>query len=70
MTDIIALTKKLFDAVNQQRVPEQVDKLDLAKMILSAIEDLYVISGRSSQWSDDLIVYDADMPSTFENTLE
>lgn len=70
MTDITALALELFESVNQQRVPEQIDSFDLAKMIVQAIKDLYVISGRSLLWDDDKIIYnDAATPSVFEDTL-
>ena len=71
MTDITALAKELYQSVNQQRVPEEVDQYDLANMIVQAIKDLYVISGRSMLWDDAKLVYDEDgHPSTFEDTLQ
>lgn len=70
MTDITALALELFESVNQQRVPEPIDRSDLAKMIVQAIKDLYVISGRSFLWDDNKIIYDdTGTPSAFEDTL-
>lgn len=70
MTDIVSLAEELYRSVNQQRVPEEVDQYDLAEMIVQAIKDLYVISGRTMLWSDDKLIYDEDdHPTTFEDTL-
>ena len=70
MTDIELLAEELSDSVNQQRVPEEVTQFDLAKMIVEAIKDLYVISGRALLWSDDKIGYDNGSPYIFEDTLK
>ena len=71
MTDIVSLAEELYKSVNQQRVPEEVDQYDLAEMIVQAIKDLYVISGRTILWSNDKIVCDDDdHPVTFEDTLK
>lgn len=71
MTDITALAQELYKAVNQQQVPEEVTKSDLSTMIVEAIKDLYVISGRTFSWADDKVTYDeSGIPITFADTLE
>lgn len=43
----------------------------MVRMILDAIENLYVISGRTFSWSEDKINYDdSGIPVSFEDTLE
>lgn len=69
MTDIVMLAQELYESVNQQRVPEEVTHFDLVKMVVQAIKDLYVISGRALLWSDDKIIYESGSPSSFEDTL-
>ena len=70
MTDITALAQELYKMVNQQHVPEEVSKSDLSTMIVEAIKDLYVISGKAFTWADDKVSYDqAGIPITFEDTL-
>ena len=71
MTDITKLATQLYKSVNQQRVPEEIDKTDLGNMIAEAIRDLYVISGRSLLWDDSKLIYDQPgYPSRFEDTLK
>ena len=71
MTDVVALAQKLYGSINQQRVPQEVDWTDLVRLIMEAMEDLYVISGRTFSWSEDKITYDeSGVPATFEDTLE
>ena len=54
MTDVVALAKKLYRAINQQTTPETVGQLDLIYMIMEAIEELYIISGRQALFSEDM----------------
>lgn len=71
MTNIIALAEELYKSVNQQKVPEEIGQAELADMIVSAIKDLYVISGRTMLWEDEWITYDEDeCPVTFEEDLK
>lgn len=71
MTDIIKLAKKLYRRINSQKVPETFSREDQANLIEDAIRQLYVISGRSSQMSDDRFTYDEnEMPLTFDGDLK
>lgn len=58
MTDVVALAKKLYRKINQQRTPEQVEWTDLTHYIADAIEALYVVSGRTLRYSEDKMEYD------------
>lgn len=58
MTDVVALAQKLYRRINQQTTPEPVGWVDLVHMIEDAIEDLYVISGRSLQYSEEMFETD------------
>ena len=58
MTDVVALAQKLYRRINQQTMPEPVGWVDLVHMIEDAIEDLYVISGRSLQYSEEMFEMD------------
>lgn len=71
MTDVVTLAQKLYESINQQNVPEEIDQTDLVRLIIDAIETLYVISGRTFLWSDDKVLYDerSGVPYAFEDTL-
>ena len=72
MTDVVALAKKLYRAINQQTTPEAVGQIDLVYLIMDAIEELYIISGRQSQFSDDMFdlnVTEEEITCTFEKDL-
>ena len=58
MTDVVSLAQRLYRRINQQTTPEPVGWVDLVHMIEDAIEDLYVISGRSAFFSEDMFEYD------------
>lgn len=71
MTDVVALAQDLYHNINSQKTPDQVEWTDLVRLIINAIKDLYVISGRTFSWSYDKITYDeSGVPSSFEDTLE
>lgn len=72
MTDVVKLAKKLYRAINQQTTPETVGQLDLIYLIMDAIEELYIISGRQSQFSEDMFDMDTEAPQiecTFADDL-
>ena len=72
MTDVVALAKKLYRAINQQTTPDTVDQLDLIYLIIDAIEELYIISGRQEQYSEDKIELEQESETivcTFADTL-
>ena len=71
MTDIVALAEKLHHKINQQKTPVDVDWVDQVRFIMEAIEDLYVISGRTFLFSEEKIRYDeSGVPAEFADTLQ
>ena len=71
MTDVVKLANRLYRRINQQQTPVQVGWIDLVQKIEDAIEDLYVISGRSSQFSEDMFEVDeSGSVVSFANDLE
>lgn len=71
MTDVVNLAHRLYRRINQQATPVEVGWSDLVSTIMDAIEDLYVISGRSSQFSEDMFEMDeSDSACTFSGDLQ
>ena len=71
MTDVVALAQRLYRRINQQTTPDPVGWVDLVHMIEDAIEDLYVISGRSNQYSEEKFELDeTGNACTFEDDLQ
>jgi len=58
MTDIMELVKELYTRVEWQKTPGAVYKEDLAELIAAAIKDLFIMTGRTMQHSEDMWVYD------------
>lgn len=54
MTDIINLAQRLHRRIKWQEIPEELDSSDLIDILCDAIRMLYVISGRTFQFSEDL----------------
>ena len=75
MTDVVKLAQRLYRRIKWQEIPESLYTDDLIDMICDAIRALYVISGRSSSYSDDKFVTTEDHEThekevTFEDTLQ
>lgn len=58
MTDIVALAQRLHRKINSQRTPAEVHWTDQVNWIAEAIRQLYVISGRTKTFSEDMFEYD------------
>lgn len=56
MTDIVKLAQRLHRRIKWQEIPEQLNSNDLIDIICDAIRMLYVISGRTFQFSEDMFV--------------
>ena len=56
MTDIVKLAQRLHRRIKWQEIPEELNSSDLIEMICDAIRMLYVISGRTFQYSDDKFI--------------
>lgn len=61
MTDVVALAKRLHRKINSQRTPEEVHWMDQVNWIIDAIRQLYVISGRALNFSDDMFYRDEEI---------
>jgi len=53
VTDIMNLAQRLYRRIKWQEIPEQMDSNDLVDLLEDAIRMLYVISGRTFQFSED-----------------
>lgn len=56
MTDIVKLARRLHRRIKWQEIPEELTSTDLMEILCDAIRMLYVISGRTFQFSDDMFV--------------
>ena len=56
MTDIVRLAQRLHRRIKWQEIPEELNSADLMVIICDAIRMLYVISGRTFQFSEDMFV--------------
>ena len=54
MTDIVKLAQRLQRRIRWQEIPEELTSADLIEIICDAIRMLYVISGRTFQFSEDM----------------
>lgn len=62
MTDLDMLAKRLFNKIKWQNTPEQIGADDLVYLICDAIRMLFVISGRTNLFSEDMFIYDEEDP--------
>jgi len=69
MTDVVALTKRLYKRIEWQTVPDDIGQEDLSEFVAEAIQYLYVITGRSSQFSWSKFEKDDEMFISFEDDL-
>lgn len=56
MTDIVKLAQRLHRRIQWQEIPEELTSTDLMDIICDAIRMLYVISGRTFLYSDDMFI--------------
>jgi hypothetical protein len=54
VTDIVKLAQRLHRRIKWQEIPEEMTSADLIDILCDAIRMLYVISGRTFQYSDDM----------------
>lgn len=69
MTDMIELAHEQYDRIQWQTVPEDVTREDLTGFIARGIRDLYVKTGRSEVFSEDMFVRTENEYETFSETL-
>ena len=68
MTDLVKLAQRLHRRIKWQEIPEEMTSADLIDILIDAIRMLYVISGRTFSFSDDMIVYEENA-ETGETTV-
>ena len=56
VTDIVKLAQRLHRRIKWQEIPEELNSSDLIDIICDAIRMLYVISGRTFQFSEDKFI--------------
>lgn len=56
MTDIVKLAERLHRRIQWQEIPEELTSVDLMEILCDAIRMLYVISGRTFQFSEDKFI--------------
>lgn len=69
MTDLIALTKRLYRRIEWQSVPDDVTREDLSQYIVDGVRELYVMTGRAMLFADSMIEYDNGLAMTFASDL-
>ena len=60
MTDLDYIAKRLFNKIKWQQTPEQVGADDLVEIVCDSIRRLYVISGRTFIFSENMFIYDTE----------
>ena len=68
MTDIVKLAQRLHRRIKWQEIPEELNSDDLMEIICDAIRMLYVISGRTFQFSEDMFI--TELPDNEEAVTE
>ena len=68
MTDIIKMAQRLHRRIKWQEIPEELNSDDLMDIICDAIRMLYVISGRTFQFSEDMFI--TELPEEEESEAE
>lgn len=56
MTDLENLTQRLFKRIEWQRVPDDVTREDLSEYIAGGVRELYVMTGRALEFSEDMFI--------------
>lgn len=68
VTDIVKLAQRLHRRIKWQEIPEELNSDDLMEIICDAIRMLYVISGRTFQFSEDMFI--TELPDNEEAVTE
>ncbi len=70
MTDIVKLAQRLHRRIRWQEIPEELTSTDLMDILCDAIRMLYVISGRTFQFSEDMFVTGIETQAEGESESE
>lgn len=69
MTDVVNLAHRLFQRIEWQNVPETVGEDELIEFVADAIRYLYVMTGRTMQYSEDMFIFDGCIRTQFASDL-
>lgn len=69
MTDMISLAKRLYKKIEWQAVPDDVTREDLSEHIAEGIRNLYVMTGRSSSFTEDMFGKSGELYTEFSADL-
>lgn len=69
MTDVINLAHRLFQRIEWQSVPDTVGEDELIEFVADAIRYLYVMTGRTMQYSEDMFIFDGCIRAQFAADL-
>lgn len=70
MTDMVKLAQRLYRRIKWQEIPEELTSTDLIEILCDAIRMLYVISGRTFQFSEDMFTDTPVNPDEEPETTE
>lgn len=56
MTDVVNLARRLFQRIEWQSVPDAVGEDELIEFVADAIRYLYVMTGRTMQFTEDMFI--------------
>lgn len=66
MTDIRALADELYRRTEWQRTPDELDDGDYCAMVMEAIKDLLVITGRAALYDGRKVVKEEGVPVSYD----
>lgn len=69
VTDLSRLTEALHSRIEWQKTPEEVYREDLTGYVVLGIKDLYIMTGRAAQYTDELFEYEDGVPIVYKGDL-
>lgn len=70
MTDIVLQAKRLYERIKWQNVPDVVTQDDLTVLISDGIRHLYVMTGRTFQFSESMFTVEDGVYLSFSDDLQ
>lgn len=69
MTDVVNLARRLFQRIEWQSVPDAVGEDELIEFVADAIRYLYVMTGRTMQFTEDMFISEDGLYVQFAGDL-
>lgn len=69
MTDVVNLARRLFQRIEWQSVPDAVGEDELIEFVADAIRYLYVMTGRTMQFTEDMFILEDGLYVQFTGDL-